>query len=81
MPQTAREIAKERAARLRARGDEALRAHLTQEVGRERMALVENPATGRTEGFALVKFARPAETGSVIPVTIAGHDGEKLLAA
>jgi threonylcarbamoyladenosine tRNA methylthiotransferase MtaB len=81
MPQTAREIAKERAARLRARGDEALRAHLTQEVGRERMALVENPATGRTEGFALVKFARPAETGSVIPVTITGHDGEKLLAA
>jgi hypothetical protein len=28
-----------------------------------------------------VKFARPAETGSVVPVTIAGHDGEKLLAA
>jgi threonylcarbamoyladenosine tRNA methylthiotransferase MtaB len=81
MPQVAREIAKERAARLRARGMDALRAHLSAQVGRERMALVENPATGRTEGFALVRFARPAQTGSVIPVIITGHDGEKLLAA
>jgi len=81
MPQIAREIAKERAARLRARGDEALRTHLSAEIGKRRMALVENPATGRTEGFALVKFARPAETGAVVPVTIAGHDGANLLAA
>jgi threonylcarbamoyladenosine tRNA methylthiotransferase MtaB len=66
---------------LRARGEEALRAHLAGEIGRTRMALAENEGTGRTEGFALVKFARPAETGSVVPVTIAGHDGEKLLAA
>jgi threonylcarbamoyladenosine tRNA methylthiotransferase MtaB len=81
MPQVPREIAKERAARLRVRGDEALRAHLAGEVGATRMALAENAGTGRTEGFALVKFARPAEAGSVVPVIIAGHDGAKLLAA
>jgi len=81
MPQVPREIAKERAARLRARGEAALRAHLAGEIGRTRMALAENAGTGRTEGFALVKFARPAETGSVVPVTIAGHDGVQLLAA
>ena len=81
MPQTGREIAKERARLLRMRGGEALHRHLSGEIGRRRMALVENPETGRTEGFALVKFARPAETGAIVPVTIAGHDGGKLLAA
>ncbi|MFC5069866.1 tRNA (N(6)-L-threonylcarbamoyladenosine(37)-C(2))-methylthiotransferase MtaB [Flaviflagellibacter deserti] len=81
MPQIPREIAKERAARLRATGQDALHRHLSGEIGRRRSILVENPATGRTEGFALVKLARPAETGSVVPVTIAGHDGARLLAA
>jgi threonylcarbamoyladenosine tRNA methylthiotransferase MtaB len=81
MPQVPRQIAKERALRLREKGDEMLRQHLAAEIGRRRMTLVENPNTGRTEGFALVRFARPAETGTIVPVTIAGHDGEKLLAA
>ncbi len=80
MPQVPRAVAKERATRLRARGEEALRTHLAAEIGKHRMALVENPMTGRTEGFALVKFARAAETGQVVPVTIAGHDGANLLA-
>lgn len=81
MPQLSRKLAKERAAVLRARGEEALRTHLSSEIGKRRMALVENAHTGRTEGFALVRLARPAETGSVLPVTIAGHDGSNLLAA
>jgi threonylcarbamoyladenosine tRNA methylthiotransferase MtaB len=81
MPQTPREISKERAQRLRARGDEALHRHLAGEIGRNRMTLIENPSTGRTEGFALVKLARPAETGTVLSLTIAGHDGARLLAA
>jgi threonylcarbamoyladenosine tRNA methylthiotransferase MtaB len=81
MPQVPRQIAKERAQRLREKGDEMLRHHLSGQIGRRRMTLVENPNTGRTETFALVKFARPAETGLIIPVTIAGHDGERLLAA
>ena len=81
MPQTGRAVAKERAARLRERGEEALHRHLAGEIGRRRMALVESAGTGRTEGFALVKLARPSLVGSVVPVTIAGHDGAKLLAA
>lgn len=81
MPQVPRPIAKERAQRLRLKGDEMLLRHLSGEIGRRRMTLVENPNIGRTEGFALVQFARPAETGAIVPVIIAGHDGAKLLAA
>ncbi len=81
MRQVGRDVAKERAARLRARGEDMLRRHLAGEIGRTRMALAENEGVGRTEGFAMVKFARPAETGTLVPVTIAGHDGTRLLAA
>jgi threonylcarbamoyladenosine tRNA methylthiotransferase MtaB len=81
MPLVPRQVSKERAQRLREKGDDMLRRHLSGEIGRRRMALVENPATGRTEGFALVTFARPAKTGAIVPVTIAGHDGARLLAA
>lgn len=81
MRQVGREIARERAARLRAHGEDMLRRHLASEIGRTRMALAENEGAGRTEGFTPVKFARPAETGSLVPVKIAGHDGTRLLAA
>ncbi|MDX6806077.1 tRNA (N(6)-L-threonylcarbamoyladenosine(37)-C(2))-methylthiotransferase MtaB [Terrihabitans rhizophilus] len=81
MPQLPTELARERAARLRIRGSEALHRHLAGEIGQRRRVLAENPNTGRTEGFAVVKLARPVETGSLIPITIAGHDGAHLLAA
>ncbi|MGQ4273655.1 tRNA (N(6)-L-threonylcarbamoyladenosine(37)-C(2))-methylthiotransferase MtaB [Terrihabitans sp. B22-R8] len=81
MPAVATEIARERAARLRIRGAGALHRHLSGEIGRHHVVLAENNHTGRTEGFALVKLARPTETGRLVPVTIAGHDGAQLLAA
>jgi threonylcarbamoyladenosine tRNA methylthiotransferase MtaB len=81
MPQVPVETAKARAARLRARGADALHRHLSGEIGRRRTVLAENETTGRTEGFALVKLARPVQTGGLFPVTIAGHDGAQLLAA
>jgi threonylcarbamoyladenosine tRNA methylthiotransferase MtaB len=81
MPQVAREVIKERARRLRTKGEAALRAHLDGEIGGERRVLVESAATGRTEQFTLVRLNHATESGRIVNVTITGHDGRQLLAA
>lgn len=81
MPQVAREVVKERARRLRETGEAALLKHLAEEVGARRNVLVETGQLGRTEGFTVVRFAKPVSPGEILPVTIAGHDGKDLLAA
>lgn len=81
MPPVAREAVKERAGRLRAKGEAALRAHLASEVGGRRHVLVEADTLGRTEGFTLVRFPAPLSPGTIVDATIAGHDGKELLAA
>jgi threonylcarbamoyladenosine tRNA methylthiotransferase MtaB len=81
MPQVHHELAKHRAAGLRAKSESILRRHLAGEIGRRHMALVESDGVGRTEGFTAVKLRRAAPIGSVIPVTIAGHDSRRLIAA
>ena len=82
-PQTdkAREVVKERAKRLRERGAAALARHLDGEVGARRRVLMETREVGRTEQFTLVRLASPAEPGTILGLTIAGHDGRQLLAA
>jgi threonylcarbamoyladenosine tRNA methylthiotransferase MtaB len=81
MPQVARDVVKDRARRLRQRGEAALLKHLVQEVGTRRSVLIEANQLGRTEGFTLVRFASPVKRGEIRAVTIAGHDGKDLLAA
>jgi threonylcarbamoyladenosine tRNA methylthiotransferase MtaB len=81
MPQVAREVVKERARRLREKGEAALAKHLHEEVGARRRVLTETDALGRTEGFALVRFERPVAPGAILDVTIAGHVGRELKAA
>jgi threonylcarbamoyladenosine tRNA methylthiotransferase MtaB len=81
MPQLPREVVKERAARLRAVGEAALRRHLEAEIGAIRSVLVETADTGRTEGFTLVRFPAPADPGIIRETRIAGHDGARLIAA
>ncbi|MCC6779725.1 MAG: tRNA (N(6)-L-threonylcarbamoyladenosine(37)-C(2))-methylthiotransferase MtaB [Hyphomicrobiales bacterium] len=81
MPQIAPAVVKERARRLRARGEEALRTHFDAQVGSTRQILVESERIGRTEHFALVGLNTPARAGTLIDVTISGHDGRRLLAA
>jgi len=80
MPQLGRGYAKERARRLREKGETALRRHLASEVGRRRKVLVER-TSGRTEHYAEVRLDRPAAPGSIQDVFIAGHDGRRLIAA
>ena len=81
MPQLPRGIVKERARRLRMRGERALRRHLDAEVGATRRVLVESHELARTEQFTPVLLAAPAEPGTIVEATIAAHDGKHLLAA
>jgi threonylcarbamoyladenosine tRNA methylthiotransferase MtaB len=81
MPQLPRELVKERARRLRQKGEAALRSHLDAQIGARRRVLVESARQGRTEHFTSVGLNAPAESGMVIDVTITGHDGRQLLAA
>jgi threonylcarbamoyladenosine tRNA methylthiotransferase MtaB len=81
MPQVARDIVKDRARRLRAKGETALRRHLDAEIGARRRVLVETNEMGRTEGFTPVRLARDVPPGEILDVTMAGHNGRELLAA
>ncbi|RBP96916.1 threonylcarbamoyladenosine tRNA methylthiotransferase MtaB [Rhodobacter sp. 140A] len=80
MPRVPGPAIKERAARLRAKGQEALLRHLEAEVGQERAVLVEGGLAGRTEYFTEVRFEHEMPEGTILRLRIAGHDGEKLRA-
>src|SRR5690242_1617939 len=56
MPQVDRAIVKERARRLREKGETALRRRLDREVGGMRRVLAESRALGRTEQFMSVRL-------------------------
>ncbi len=77
MPQVAGPAIKERAKRLRAAGEAALRQRLTAEIGATREVLVESDGQGRTEHYLPVAIAGE-RIGSVVPMVIAGSDGERL---
>jgi threonylcarbamoyladenosine tRNA methylthiotransferase MtaB len=81
MPQVAREVIKDRARRLRAKGEAALRAHLDAQVGARRRVLTESQELGRTEQFTQVRLNGPIEPGVIVELAISGHDGRQLLAA
>jgi threonylcarbamoyladenosine tRNA methylthiotransferase MtaB len=81
MPQLDRTVIKERAARLRAKGDAALSAHLDAQVGHRRRVLTERGGIGRTEQFTAVRLASAVEPGTFLDLTMTGHDGRHLLAA
>ena len=81
MPQLDRAVIKQRAARLREKGEAALRAHLDAQVGHRRQVLTERGGIGRTEQFTAVRLAAPVEPGTFLDLTMTGHDGRQLLAA
>jgi threonylcarbamoyladenosine tRNA methylthiotransferase MtaB len=77
MPQVAGEAIKERARRLRAMGEAALRKRLASEIGATRQVLIESGRQGRTEHFLPVAIS--GETpGAVRALTMVGHDGARL---
>ncbi|WP_439573958.1 tRNA (N(6)-L-threonylcarbamoyladenosine(37)-C(2))-methylthiotransferase MtaB [Phreatobacter sp.] len=81
MPQVPREVVKERARRLRAKGEAALAAHLNAMVGRSFRVLTETDAMGRTEHFTPVRLRAPAQPGVIVDIRVAGHDGREAMAA
>ncbi|MCB1395331.1 MAG: tRNA (N(6)-L-threonylcarbamoyladenosine(37)-C(2))-methylthiotransferase MtaB, partial [Rhodobacteraceae bacterium] len=80
MPQVAGGAIKERAARLRALGEELAQAHLATQVGREHRVLLEGPRMGRTEQFTEVALAEDGPVGEIVSLRIKGQDGRQLLA-
>jgi len=77
MPQVAGDEIKQRAKRLRATGEAALRKRLAAELGSTRQVLIESGKQGRTEHFLPVAIS--GETpGAVLARTVTGHDGARL---
>jgi threonylcarbamoyladenosine tRNA methylthiotransferase MtaB len=81
MPQIDRGLIKERALRLREKGEAALRAHLERQIGARLLVLTERGGIGRTEQFTAVRLAAPAAPGMLLNIAVSGHDGRQLLAA
>jgi threonylcarbamoyladenosine tRNA methylthiotransferase MtaB len=81
MPQVPRDIVKQRARRLRQKGEAALRRHLAAQVGTMHQVLAESPALGRTAHFTQVRLQTPIEPGAIRDLPIIGHDGRQLIAA
>jgi len=77
MPQVDGRAIKDRAKRLRATGEAALRRRLDAEVGSTRQVLIESGTQGRTEHFMPVAI-EGFLPGSVQALKIAGHDGARL---
>ena len=78
MPQLPPALVKERAARLRARGDAALKARLDAMRGTTHTVLAERGGIGRTPCFTPVEIGAIPH-GTFLPVTITGHAGDRLV--
>ncbi len=74
-------VIKERAARLRAAGQNAVVQHLTAQIGQTHRVLTESPTMGRTEQFAEVSFEAPQSVGQIIPARIDGVEAGQLRVA
>ncbi len=80
MPQVDGRVRKDRAARLRKAGEDAVARYLATQVGRTVPALVETETTARTDPFAMAQLDGRAEPGDVVPIEVTGTTGRQLLA-
>ena len=80
MPQVAKPLVKERAAKLRAKGGEALSARMSKLVGSEQILLVEKSGLGRTACFAQACFTGEAQPGDLIRVRVTDATSTHLIA-
>ncbi|NNL88141.1 MAG: tRNA (N(6)-L-threonylcarbamoyladenosine(37)-C(2))-methylthiotransferase MtaB [Marinicaulis sp.] len=82
MPQLERSIVKERAARLRAKGEAALHKFLDDLEGRTETAIVESGGCARLGNFAVAKLSQnDLEAGSVAKLNIGRRQGDMVLAS
>ncbi len=80
MPQLERKLVKERAARLRAKGEAALAARLGSLIGTTQTLLIERGNVGRTPCFAPVRFEDDVAAGSFLRARIVGAAQDHLRA-
>lgn len=80
MPQVAKAIRKERAARLREAGEKQLQHYLHSRIGVIDELVMEQGGTGRTRGFALAALSGEYEPGGLVNVKITGLKGDTLTA-
>ena len=78
MPQVDGPAIRERAARLRQKGQNALAACLDAQVGRETEMLMERAGVGRTPGFTEVEIEADAAPATLVNVRVTGSDGSRL---
>ncbi len=79
MPQLPRPLIKERAARLRAKGEEALVRHLSRQAGRTLNCVVEKPGFARAADFTEVLFEGESTVGQLADIAVHSHDGRRAL--
>ena len=80
MPQLPAAIVKQRAARLRRKGEAALTARLNGMIGSRHTVLMERGGIGRTPCFTPVQIGNVAH-GTFLDVRITGRSGEQLTGA
>jgi threonylcarbamoyladenosine tRNA methylthiotransferase MtaB len=78
MPQVARAVVKERAARLRQKATVVLSRYLEAQVGRDVEVLMERDHLGRTPGFAKMMLASSAPAGRLLGARVTGLGGRLL---
>lgn len=89
MPQLDRSVIKQRAARLRSKGEAAYQNHLQNMVLQctDHSILIEKSGIGRTENFTMVELTNEnggalsdLPVGAIVKAKISGHNGKQLLA-
>jgi len=84
MPQVSKPMVKERAARLRAKGEQALATRMNALVSSAQTLLVEKTGpdfnTGRTDCFAQARFTGEAQPGAMVRVRVTGATPNQLIA-
>lgn len=80
MPQVDGKVIKDRAARLREKGADALSRHYDELVGQTLEFVMERGGVGRAANFAPARLDAPARAGALVMARVTGHDGEHLVA-
>ena len=79
MPQVPGDVARERAARLRARGAAAMGEFLAARVGTRALVLLEKPGFGHSEHYLPVQVAGKGMAGEIVAVRVTGVQGTTAL--
>lgn len=80
MPQVAKPVRKERAARLRALGDAQLQKFLQANLNKDLKVIAEKDNFGRAENFAPVRLGQDVAPGALVSVRAEAIEGDMLLA-